>query len=308
MKSFENLQYKRNSWFKSIIRLSGTVIPAVLPRSLACGIFGIGVSTVYQTGLPVSQPILGSIIPSIVLGLLLVFRTNTAYDRFWEGRKWWGSLITNSRNLAWQIWVVIEEKDLRDHDRKIAAERLIIAFAISKKLYLRGENAIGELAHVVSPKQYQMLQESSHIPLQISLWLGTYLQNEYRNNCLSVNQLMMMQRSVQGLMESLGNCERILKTPIPVAYSAHLNQLILLYCFLLPFQFVDQLMWLTGPFVALISFTLFGIEEIGVEIEQPFGYDANDLPLDEFCDAIENNIENLIQDNSLDSFADNLVN
>jgi putative membrane protein len=306
MKSFQSLQYKRNSWFRSIVRLSGTVIPAVLPRSLACGIFGIGVSIVHQAGLPVSQPILGSIIPSIVLGLLLVFRTNTAYDRFWEGRKWWGLLITNSRNLAWQIWVAIEEKDSRDHARKIAAERLIIAFAISKKLYLRGENTLGELAHVVSPKQYQMLQQSSHMPLQISLWLGAYLQHEYKNNRLSVNQLMMMQKSVQALMESLGNCERILKTPIPVAYSVHLNQLILLYCFLLPFQFVEQLVWLTGPFVALISFTLFGIEEIGVEIEQPFGYDANDLPLDEFCDAIENNIENLMKDNSLDSLAENL--
>jgi putative membrane protein len=151
-----------------------------------------------------------------------------------------------------------------------------------------------------------MLQQSSHMPLQISLWLGAYLQHEYKNNRLSVNQLMMMQKSVQALMESLGNCERILKTPIPVAYSVHLNQLILLYCFLLPFQFVDQLVWLTGPFVALISFTLFGIEEIGVEIEQPFGYDANDLPLDEFCDAIENNIENLMKDNSLDSLAENL--
>ena len=306
MKSFENLQYKRNSWFKSIIRLSGTVIPAVLPRSLACGIFGIGVSIVYQAGLPVSQPILGSIIPSIVLGLLLVFRTNTAYDRFWEGRKWWGLLITNSRNLAWQIWVAVEEKDSRDHARKTAAERLIIAFAISQKLYLRGESTIGELAHVVSEKQYQILQESSHLPLQISLWLGSYLQYEYKNNRLSVNQLTTMQGLVQSLMQSLGNCERILKTPIPVAYSVHLNQLMLLYCFLLPFQFVDQLVWLTGPFVALISFTLLGIEEIGVEIEQPFGYDANDLPLDEFCNAIENNIENLMKDNSLNNLPENL--
>ena len=306
MKFVQSLQYKRNPWFKSIFRLSGTVIPAVLPRSLACGVFGIFISIIYQVGLPVSQPVLGSIIPSIVLGLLLVFRTNTAYDRFWEGRKWWGLLITNSRNLAWQIWVAVEEKDSRDHARKTAAERLIIAFAISQKLYLRGESTIGELAHVVSEKQYQILQESSHLPLQISLWLGSYLQYEYKNNRLSVNQLTTMQGLVQSLMQSLGNCERILKTPIPVAYSVHLNQLMLLYCFLLPFQFVDQLVWLTGPFVALISFTLLGIEEIGVEIEQPFGYDANDLPLDEFCNAIENNIENLMKDNSLKNLPENL--
>ena len=109
--SIKSLQYKRKSWVSSIMRVRGTVIPAVLYRSIACGIFGILVSILYVSGFSVSQPILGSIIPSIVLGLLLVFRTNTAYDRFWEGRKWWGLLTTRVRNLAWQIWVAVEEHE-----------------------------------------------------------------------------------------------------------------------------------------------------------------------------------------------------
>jgi ion channel-forming bestrophin family protein len=92
----------------------------------------------------------------------------------------------------------------------------------------------------------------------------------------------------------LGSCERILRTPMPLAYAIHLKQLLFLYCLLLPFQVVDELRWCTAPAIALVSFTLFGIEAIGVEIENPFGTDPNDLPLDKICDTVECNIDDLI--------------
>jgi putative membrane protein len=85
---------------------------------LLCGGFGVFISLLHFFNLPVSMPILSSIVPSIVLGLLLVFRTNTAYERFWEGRKFWGTLVNNVRNLARQIWVAIEEKDPQDIESK----------------------------------------------------------------------------------------------------------------------------------------------------------------------------------------------
>ena len=107
-------------------------------------------------------------------------------------------------------------------------------------------------------------------------------------------QLTAMFKLVDGLVDVLGICERILKTPIPLAYNIHLKQLILLYCLTLPFQLVDQFLWLTPLLVALISFTVFGIEEIGIEIENPFGKDPNDLPLDQICQTMKRNIEDLI--------------
>jgi ion channel-forming bestrophin family protein len=97
------------------------------------------------------------------------------------------------------------------------------------------------------------------------------------------------------MVDSLGGCERILKTPIPLAYAIHLKQLLLIYCFTLPFQFVNQLEWWTAAVVILVSFTLFGIEAIGLEIENPFGNDPNDLPLDAICANIASNIDALIQ-------------
>ena len=81
---------KKPQWFETALQIKGSVIAAIYKRVLLCGAFGVLISLLYHLQIPVSQPILGTVIPSIVLGLLLVFRTNTAYDRFWEGRKCWG--------------------------------------------------------------------------------------------------------------------------------------------------------------------------------------------------------------------------
>lgn len=285
------LKARRRSWVRTTFRVRGSVVPAILERSLFFGAFGVLVSILYYYKLPVSQPAFGSIIPSIVLGLLLVFRTNTAYERFWEGRRWWGVLVTTTRNLAWQIWVNVDEVKPGDRERKIAALRLLSAFAISEKLYLRSEPASSELAPLMSPAQYSVLQRTRNMPLEIARWLGDYLNQESKQNRLTIYHATAIQGLVNTLMETVGNCERILKTPLPLAYSIHLKQLVAIYCLVLPFQFVKELNWLTGPFITLISFTLFGIEEIGVEIENPFGHDPNDLPLDAICNTIGQNIE-----------------
>jgi len=284
----------RPFWLRQIFILKGSVILGVLERSLFCGAFSLLISYLYSKQFPVSQPTLGSVIPSIVLGLLLVFRTNTAYERFWEGRRLWGSTVNTVRNLAWQIWVSVDEVEPGDRERKITALHLLPAFAISKKLYLRYEQASEELNRWVSPSQYNLLQTLQNMPLEITSWLGDYLQQEYKRGLLTNHQLASIHTLMNILLDNLGGCERILKTPIPAAYVIHLNQLVLIYCLILPFQFVEDLGWWTGLFVALVSFALFGIEEIGVEIENPFGYDYNDLPLDKICQTIESNIEEFI--------------
>lgn len=284
-------------WLQKTFSIKGSVFKEVWKRSVLCGAFGLLISFLYLNQWPVSQPILGSVIPSIVLGLLLVFRTNTAYERFWEGRKLWGSTVNTIRNLGWQFSVSLKEVEPGDRDRKIQALRLLPAFAIAKKLHLRYETASDELKPWVSPYQYQALLNTQNMPLKITHWLGDYLQQEYNRGLLTVNQLASIHTLMTRLMDNVGGCERILKTPIPPAYVIHLNQLILLYCLMLPFQVVKELGFWTAIFVAIVSFALFGIEEIGVEIENPFGYDYNDLPLDKICDTIIYNIEEFTNSN-----------
>ncbi|MEG4319099.1 MULTISPECIES: bestrophin family ion channel [unclassified Microcoleus] len=284
----------RPDWFKIALQVGGSVIPSILPRVLLCGAFGVFISLLHFVNLPVSLPILSGLVPSIVLGLLLVYRTNTANDRFWEGRKFWGTLINNVRNLARQIWVAIEEKDQQDIAIKKSALRLLPAFAVAMKLHLRQQSVNPQLETLISPSQYERLKSMNNPPLEIAFWIEDYLQEQYERNCLDVYQLTAMKQLLNSMIDTLGGCERILNTPIPLAYAIHLKQLLLLYCLALPFQMVNDLTWGTGPVVALISFTLFGIEEIGIEIENPFGHDANDLPLDNICATMQRNIEDLI--------------
>ena len=128
-------------WFRVALQLRGSVIPSVLPRVLLCGGVGVLVSLLHKFDWFLSLPLLGSVIPNVVfnlvLGLLLVFRTNTAYDRFWEGPLAWGSLVVRIRNLARQIQVAVAEPELSERQDKATALRLLGAFVIATKLHLR---------------------------------------------------------------------------------------------------------------------------------------------------------------------------
>ncbi len=303
------MRTKKLHWFKTALQVKGSVIPAIYQRVLVCGLFGVFISILYHFKLPVFHPTMGTVIPSIVLGLLLVFRTNTAYERFWEGRKYWGSLVNDIRNLSRQIWVAIVELEPQDRKHKIVALRLLVAFAVATKLHLRGEPINNDLEKLIPANWCLKLKDMNNPPLEVALLIADYLQQQYERDCLNAYQLTAMQNVVNKMVDTLGGCERILKTPMPLAYAIHLKQLLLIYCLLLPFQLVAHVTWWTGAIVALISFTFFGIEQIGVEIENPFGHDANDLPLDAICNTMLRNIEDLITlSPSMKSYTDNAEN
>lgn len=286
---------RRPAWFKVVCQYHGSVIPAIWLRVALCIVFGTVVALLHEGGWKVlSLPILGNVVPSVVLGLLLVFRTNTAYERYWEGRKLWGTLVNTIRNLSRQIWVVVSAKTPQDQLGKVAALRLLLGFAIATKLHLQQEPDLRELQTLISPEQYEQLRQVNHPPLKLAFWLEDYLQQQYQWGKINIHQLTYLDQLVDNLVIALGGCERIIKTPIPLAYAIHLKQLLLLYCLLLPFQLVAQTHLWTGLIVGLISFTLFGVEEIGLEIENPFGTDLNDLPLNSIIATMQRNLEDLI--------------
>ncbi|MEG3436295.1 bestrophin family ion channel [Pannus brasiliensis CCIBt3594] len=288
------MKQESQDWLKILFCWRGSVIPAILPQVAICALFSLFISLIDVRGFNLGLPLAGGIVPSIVLGLLLVFRTNTAYERFWEGRKIWGAIVNTSRNLARSIWVSIEERNSEDTGEKIAALRLLIAFAVAMKLHLRSEPVSPELARLLEGDRYEKLKEMNNPPLEIAFWLGDYLQRQQDTDRVNSYQLVAMFKLLDILVDSLGACERILKTPIPLAYAIHLKQLLFIYCLTLPFQVVNELKLWTAFFVSLVSFTVFGIEAIGIEIENPFGHDRNDLPLDKICETMERNIEDLI--------------
>ncbi len=290
----EAMVTERQHWFRVALQIKGSVIPSIFWRTTLCGIFGVFVSVLFYFKYPVAMPTLASLIPNIVLGLLLVFRTNTAYERFWEGRKCWGTLINTVRNLARQLWLAIAVTTPEARHEKIIVLRMLVAFSVAMKLHLRYEPIDDELKALLPRAKYDILHKMHHPPLEIAFWIGDYLQQQHEQNHLNAYQLSAMHKLLDTMVDMLGACERILKTPMPMAYAIHLKQLLLLYCLSLPFQMVGSIGWWTGPVVILISFTLFGIEEIGIEIENPFGHDPNDLPLDAICATMLRNMEDLM--------------
>jgi ion channel-forming bestrophin family protein len=281
------------SWFGTVFKLKGSVIPAVMSKVILCSGFGVMISALADWKWVSGWPTLSNAIPSIVLGLLLVFRTNTAYERFWEGRKAWGKLVNTVRNLTRRIWVFVDETSPSDRVHKIEALKLVVGFAIAMKHHLRQEALGQELYHWIGDRQ-TTLQETQNPPLILAFWIEDYLQQQYQQRRVDLYQVTTLNALLDTMVDTLGACERILKTPMPMAYAIHLKQLLLIYCLLLPFQMVGEIGYWTGPIVGLVSFTLFGIEAIGLEIENPFGLDDNDLPLDEICRTMGRNVEHLM--------------
>jgi ion channel-forming bestrophin family protein len=284
-------------WFKVAFQVRGSVVPAVFPRVLLCSGLGFLISLSQYFGFSLPEDIFADVTNNVaynlVLGLLLVFRTNTAYDRYWEGRKTWGGMIVNILNLGRKIRSSVAETETVDTQNKTAALRLLGAFAVATKLHLRSSDVNSELEHLLNQSQYLELKEAKNKPLKIAIWIGDYLKQQQISERLRMDELISMNTSVDNMVEAMIGCERILKTPMPIAYAIYLKRLLLIYCFLLPLQLVHDLGWWTTAIVALISFILLGIEEIGNQIEDPFGGDSNDLPLDDLCNTTVKNLEDL---------------
>ncbi len=289
------------NWFQVFLRLESSVIPIIFPWVLFCGVYGFLVSLLHYFGLPIAFPEGNRVVTNAVLSfnvgltLLLVFRTNTAHDRFWEGRKLWGALVNTVRNLAQGIYIVVKEQSPQERVEKEAILRLVVAFTVAMKLHLRGEPLDEQLALLMSEIQYFKLKDTNHPPLQIAFWIRDYLQYQHDRNCLNIYQNAAYHKLLDDMVDILGGCERILKTPLPLIYTIKLRQLVLIYCLILPLEIVSNLTWWTGLIIAFVSFTLLSIEQIGAEIEEPFGHDPNDLPLNAICNTMLRNVEELIR-------------
>lgn len=287
------------NWRQVILRLAASVMPGILPPVFLCAGYGFLISLAHNFGhlsLIKDSKVLPNVIISlnIVLSLLLVFRTNTAHERFWEGRKLWGSMVNTVRNMARGIWLVIEEREPHDRADKEAILRLTAAFPVAMKLHLRREPVNSELALLMSLMEYNKLQDVNHPPLEIAFWIGDYLQHQYDRQRVNVFQLTPLHELLDDMVDILGGCERILKTPMPLLYTIILKTLLTIYFIVLPLEIVNGMTWWTAPIMAFISCILLGIDEVGSEIEEPFGHDQNDLPLDFICNTILRNVEDLI--------------
>jgi putative membrane protein len=226
----------------------------------------------------------------IVLGLFLVFRTNSAYDRWWEGRKLWGSMVNNTRNISHKLNAFLERKDT---ENRTWFAQMIPNFVISVKEYLRKGVNVRDL-DIADEKFLSRLEGVKHIPNRLSSMLYERVNGLYKDRSISGEQLFMLDRELKEFSEILGACERIKSTPIPYSYTMYIKQFIFIYVITLPFAFVTTSGYYTVPMVMLVTFVLLSVELIAEEIEDPFGRDMNDLPTDELSEKIKSNVREIL--------------
>jgi len=220
------------------------------------------------------------------LAFLLVLRTNSSYDRWWEGRKVWGMVVNRTRDLSRQAigWV----------DDPAVAEylcRWCIAFAVSLKEHLRGLKVNdNELEGILPEVEADRIREVQHAPNYVLEHMTELLRLARKTGALSDYQAMTLDANITSFHDSLGKCERILKTPMPFAYVVHLRSFATIWLLALPWALLDGLRWGVIPACTIIAYCILGLEVIGWEIENPFGHDYNDLPLDVICVTIRTNI------------------
>ncbi len=249
-------------------------------RTLALDVVGSGVwaglvvwveTDLIRVAVPLGPSFLS--ILGIILGLLLVFRTNTAYDRWWEGRRLWGQLVNFSRGLARQL-------RFRLGEGPASAERR------QRYIHLLSRFPAGLTAHLRKPRGTSDI----HLPNEILTALHDELRQDFDAGRLTPECDIAFAPLLQGLDDVLGGCERIRNTPIPFSYSSYIKQFVMLYALIMPFGLVREFGYGTVIACMFTFFATMGLELLATEIEEPFGTDVNDLPLDPLTAVIARDV------------------
>jgi len=216
----------------------------------------------------------------------LVFRTNSAYDRWWEGRKQWGAMVNNCRNFAIKIDSMLPTQD---KNSRALYQHLIPNYVFALKEHLRE----GVILEEIKPSEYlsrEELNSKEHIPNYIAQKMYRKLQELYRDKTISGNQLITIDRELNAFTDILGACERIRNTPIPFSYNLFLKKFIFVYTLTLPFGLAHDFHYWTVPIATFVLYIFGSLELLAEEIEDPFGRDTNDLDTDGLATKIEANV------------------
>lgn len=222
-----------------------------------------------------------------VISLLLVFRTNTAYDRWWEGRRKWGEMVNDSRNLSIKLSAVLKDEEDRSYFK-----RMVPNFVFAAKEHLRNGVLFEELE--LTAEELEVLMQKNHVPLAISELLYKKLVELKKSGKISEEEYITFDKNINSFMDAVGACERIKNTPIPFSYSLFIKKFIFIYVTTLPLAFVNQFGYFSALIATFVFYVLVSMEVLAEEIEDPFGSDDNDLPTDTICERIRANVQEVL--------------
>lgn len=275
---------KSNS-FSLLFAWHGTILPKVLP-ALGLVIFLSGLLVYLRQAHFFSfpaVPAIGFTIFGVILSIFLSFRNTACYDRWWEGRKLWGALIATTRHLCRDSYV------LDDQSREILLYRMMLFTHLLRDRLRQQQQSIQHYQAHTGFEAATYEQLPTHI--NASQWVLEQIQKDlvllYKQGKITDIIYNNLNQHTVALGDIQAGCDRILSTPLPFSYSVLLHRAVYSFCFILPFSLEASLGLWTPILVGLIAYMLLGLDELSAELEEPFGLQDNDLPLDSIVRLIE---------------------
>jgi ion channel-forming bestrophin family protein len=290
----------REGFWREAFALHGSIAPRVMPFVLTFGLVAsaiCGMSWLVETmfAVRITLAIAPFEFAGTALGLLLILRTNAGYDRWWEARKCWGGIVNQSRNLV--IGAMAYGPNNLDWREKIV--RWAAVFPHVARLSLRSELPSTEVANLVGPDDARRVASAEHMPSFVAARLGDLLHEAHETLKMDGFAFIQVDRERALLIDHIGACERIAKTPLPRAYSINIRRFIVAFLFMLPFSLLHLLDndWLVPFITMLVAYPLLSLDQIGVELENPFSTsNLSHLPLDDISTDIERNVLSMLKD------------
>ena len=284
------LKYKSQSWISLFAeKYSRHIFSLLLPGFISISVYTSIIVFIFHyyeieyEGTTAVHSIMG-----MVLGFFLVFRSNGSYDRWWEGRKTWGALVNNSRNLAFKVAAIVP----KNHPHYNTLVECIAAYPKTLKEHLREGVPDEDSATLKEAINTELLE---HKPNTIARRIVVLINELKKEGVIDAEQYRVLDDQVMSLTDITGICERIKKTPIPYSYRMFTKKFIIIYMITLPFAFMPHFGYWTILIQVLLFYVLMSIELLAEEIEDPFGRDINDLPTDTLSTTIEGNIREILR-------------
>jgi len=283
------------TFWREAFALRGAATPRVFSEVVVFTLIALGITCLDRTiqHVNLGVDVTPYEVAGAALGLLLVLRTNAGYDRWWEGRKLWGGIVNQSRTLT--LTALAHGPD--DPDWRDRVVRWTAAFAHACRHSLRGERIMPEVAGLLGAGQADRLAQSRHAPSAVSLRIAGLLREGCERFGMDRFAFSQAEQARNALVDHIGGCERILKTPLPKAYSINIRRFILIFLLTLPVGLLNRVGWHTPLVVFLVAYALLALDAIGVELQNPFSTAAlGHLPLDAICATIEADLRALGDD------------
>jgi putative membrane protein len=245
----------------------------------------------------ISIPLSVSAILGTVLSLLLGFRSNQAYDRWWEARHIWGAIVNDSRSLARQV-LVFMQTEYNNENMEELKQRIVkrqIAWSFSLGQMLRGQSAIEGMEKYMNNDDMKALAGFSNVPAGILMLHARDLQEALNNEYINRFQQVEIDRTISRLCDSQGKCERIKHTVFPSTYSLYIHFSLILFILLLPFGFMDIFGAMAIPVVTAISSCFILIEKMAIQLQDPFENKPTDTPVTNIAGNLEKDLRQMLR-------------